>query len=262
MPANTFLAPEERLKFAIGNVKLPNNIATFSIPSGHSCPGAKDCLAKADKHKGKIQDGPVSKYRCFSASQEAVFKTCRDARWHNFDILKVLKTPDDIAKRILMSMYYLSFPPIKYVRIHVGGDFYSQNYFDAWVRVAEVRSDLIFYAYTKSVNFWADFVVTRDLQLPSNFRLTASRGGKFDHLIDRHGFNEVVVVSHPDEAKAMEVQVDHDDSHAYNGVKKFALVLHGAQPKGSDASAATSRMRKEGVKFGYSRPKPLNKKTS
>jgi len=215
------------------------------------------CMARADRKTGKITDGANIKFRCFSASQEATYKTCREARWHNFEILRKLKTVDDIAAVILTSMAHLSFPPIKYVRIHVGGDFYSQTYFDAWVRVAEVRQDLIFYAYTKSVHFWADRAITRALDIPGNLRLTASRGGKYDHLISKYGFNEVMVVSHPDEAIVAGLEVDHDDSHAYGGVKKFALVLHGAQPIGSDASKATKQMRQEGVRFGYGKLKPV-----
>ena len=30
---------------------------TFSLPSGYSCPGASECLSKADKDTGKITDG-------------------------------------------------------------------------------------------------------------------------------------------------------------------------------------------------------------
>ena len=52
------------LKFNFGgNAKLSKEIVTFSLPSGYSCPGAKDCLAKADRETGKIIDGKHQKFR-------------------------------------------------------------------------------------------------------------------------------------------------------------------------------------------------------
>ena len=86
--------------------------------------------------------------------------------------------------------------------------------------------------------------------------LTASRGGEEDHLIDKHNLREAIVVMHPDEAKALGLELDHDDSLARDpSVTKFALLIHGTQPTGSDASDALKRMRKEGIKFSYSSKK-------
>ena len=41
-------------------------------------------------------------------------------------------------------------------RIHVAGDFFNQKYFRAWQYVAEWNPDRLFYAYTKSLNYWLD----------------------------------------------------------------------------------------------------------
>ena len=50
----------------------PNrSIWSFNLPSGFSCPGANECLSKSDQRTGKITDGKDTKYRCFSASDEA-----------------------------------------------------------------------------------------------------------------------------------------------------------------------------------------------
>lgn len=67
------------------------------------------------------------------------------------------------------------------VRIHDSGDFFSQDYLDAWIGIAQRTPDVLFYAYTKEVtlmarNAWA---------LPANFRYCLSMGGKQDHLIDK-----------------------------------------------------------------------------
>jgi hypothetical protein len=40
------------------------------------------------------------------------------------------------------------------VRLHVSGDFFSDNYFLAWMDVAEVRPEILFYTYTKSLPIW------------------------------------------------------------------------------------------------------------
>lgn len=133
------------------------------------------------------------------------------------------------------------------VRVHVSGDFYIQEYFDAWLQIAKDNPDTVFYAYTKSLKFW----IARLSTIPDNLRLTASRGGNFDHLIEKYNLPEVQVVFHPSEAGILEI--DHDDSHAWDPDRtKFALLLHGTQPKGSKAAEAKKVLQAEGHK-GYSR---------
>jgi len=87
-----------------------------------------------------------------------------------------------------------------------------------------------------------------------NLVLTASRGGKYDRLIKQHNLREAVIVFSEEEAKQKKLTIDHDDSHAMQSGKSFALLLHGAQPAGSVASKALSALRKKGIK-GYSRSK-------
>lgn len=240
------------LKFNLGgNAKLSKEIVTFSLPSGYSCPGASECLAKVDTKTGKIIDGKNQKFRCFSAVSE-LRPAVRAQRWHNFLLLKAAKT-----KEAMRDLIVASFPRgAKIVRIHVGGDFYCQDYFDAWVEVAKRFYNCVFYAYTKSI----PFVKGHKEPLPDNFRITLSKGGKFDHLIDelditddeegaQYGIAEVL--GHPEEAEVKGLEVDHDDSHAIAGKQHFALLLHSQQPAGSDAAEKIKRMRKDGVKFSY-----------
>ena len=42
------------LKFSKGNAKLDGKIFSVSLPAGHSCPFANECLSKVDKDNGKI----------------------------------------------------------------------------------------------------------------------------------------------------------------------------------------------------------------
>lgn len=41
-----------------------------------------------------------------------------------------------------------------------------------------------------------------------------------------------------EEALALGLELDHDDSHAYNGEESFALLIHGQQRSGTAAHAA------------------------
>lgn len=230
------------LKFGKGNAKLSKDIYTFSLPAGHSCPFAFECKASADRSTGKIKDGKDQVFRCFAASQEALYTNTRTARWHNYDLLRKLKTVDKMSTLIVDSL------PLKanIVRVHVSGDFFSQVYFDAWMAVARIFSKKKFYAYTKSIPYWLE---RRDT-IPKNFNLTSSKGGKTDALIDLNKLKYAKVVMSEEEAGKLEI--DHDDSHAYDGKNSFGLLIHGTQKKGSKAAVALSQLKKKGIK-GYSK---------
>lgn len=233
-----------KLKFTKGNAKLDKSIYILSLPAGFSCKGALKCLSTANRKTGKIKDGKHTEFRCYAASQEAMYPSVRESRWKNFDLLKKAKTKKDIEKLILESLP----KDAKIVRLHSSGDFYSQDYFDAWLSVAKQKPDVIFYAYTKSLNYWEKMIN----EIPSNFKLTASEGGKNDNLITKLGFKFATVVFSEDEAKKLKLEIDHDDTHAYNGDKSFALLLHGVQKANSEASKALSLLKKNGM-GGYSR---------
>lgn len=228
-----------------GNAKLEKKISTFSLPAGFSCPGALECLSRADPDTGKISDGKHTKFRCFAAAAEAMYPAVRAARWHNLNALTGAGSSEAMADLIIRS-----FPKsLVTLRVHVSGDYFSQAYFDAWVTAAARTPNVEFYSYTKSLKFW----VTRLPEIPKNLRLVASWGGKNDDLIKAHNLPNAVVVYHPEEAEALGLQIDHDDGYARDhSVKEFALLLHGSQPKDTPAQAAIQRMKKEGVKFAYS----------
>jgi len=106
-----------------------------------------------------------------------------------------------------------------------------------------------FYAYTKSFRFWVKNIEI----VPENFHITASRGSKDDSLIEKYDLKNVEIVFSEEEAIAKGIEIDHDDSHCWDkNCKKFALLIHGAQPAGSEASKAVSKLRKEGI-MGYQR---------
>ena len=219
-------------------------IVSLDISSGWSCPFANDCLSKVHiiNSKRKIKDGPKTKFRCFSASQEALFPPVYEARKHNYDLLRS-------TNFVGMSKMISEAIPKKtgIIRIHVGGDFFNQDYFDSWLAVAKSHPHILFYAYTKSLTYWIKRRANRDI--PKNFILTASRGGRLDHLIKPKRLREAIVVFSENEANRLNLDIDHDDSHAANpAIKKqnFALLIHGIQPKGSEASQALSALKRKG----------------
>ena len=206
---------------------------SFDLISGWSCPQAKDCLSKVVQigDKRTIKDGKDCQFRCFSASQEVVFPSAYNKRKANFDAM-----PHNLG----------------ICRIHVAGDFFNQDYFRAWHLVAEWHPDRLFYAYTKSLSWWVE---DRD-HLPDNLVLTASRGGRQDHMIDQHNLRESKVVFSEAQAEALGYEIDHTDEHAAIPEirdESFALLIHGVQPKGSEASQAIKELKKSKTKFSYSR---------
>lgn len=231
------------LKFQQGNAKLGKNIFTFSLPAGHACPFANECLSKADKLTGKLTDGPNTQFRCFAASAEAVYPNVRLARWHNFDLLKKLN-PVKAADLILASL------PKKAntVRIHVSGDFFNEAYFLAWLQVAWLRPNVLFYAYTKSLIYWVNNIK----EIPNNFILNASEGGKLDAQISEHGLKFAKVVYSPEQAEELGLLIDQTDEAAYKTKESFALLIHGQQPKGSKASQSIKDLKARNIKYSYS----------
>jgi hypothetical protein len=237
------------LRFGFGNAKLIETIATFSLPSGFTCPCANECLSKANRETGKITDGPENKFRCFSASQEAVFPSLRASRWTNFDLLKECKTLTGMVDLISDSLEPIAHKIAK-VRVHVAGDFFSDTYFQAWMNIAKMYPHLIFYGYTKRVGL----LVKYKKELPTNFRFVASWGGKEDRLIKRHKIKSAKVVFTEAEAAALGLELDHADDHAYStDTKSFALLLHGTQPKGTPANEAWQVIKKAGKGYNMAR---------
>lgn len=237
----------QKLSFSKGNAKLGRAIHTFSLPSGHTCPGARDCLAKVPRLGGQLQDGKATVFRCFAASQEAMYPSVRQSRWNNFDLLRGLSS-EQMTELILASLP----SDAQIVRVHVAGDFFSQAYFCAWMRAAAQRPEVLFYAYTKSVKTW---LANREV-VPSNFKLTASEGGTHDHLIKEHQLKHATVVFSPEQAERLGLAIDHDDSLAYGQDGSFALLLHGTQPKGSEAAKSLSALKAQGH-TGYSAKKAV-----
>ena len=242
------LAEVESLKKYLEGKK----VYSFDLLSGYSCPFAKECLSKAvEDSQGKrtIKDGPDTKFRCFSASQEVQYTGVYNRRKNNLDNLRGFDTLE-LVKEILAAMP----KDLGVCRIHVAGDFFNEKYFLAWLTIAKMFPQKLIYAYTKSLKYWVN---NRELvdSLP-NFILTASYGGRDDAMIAEHSLRASKVVFSESEAESLGLTIDHDDSHAADPELKnqdFALLIHGTQPKDTEASKALQLLRKNKVKHSYSR---------
>lgn len=247
------------LKFGDANSKLRelekltgHRIGTFSIPAGRTCPGALTCKAwvRADPVTGqrKLIDGPKAETRCFAANDEATYPQTFRARRHNLELLRKAKTADRIADLIVASI------PKKYsaIRWHVSGDFYSRAYMLGMFRAFERMPERRAWFYTKSLPVLADLADRK----PPNVSVSASLGGKFDALAFEHGMRTASIVLDP---SATDLPIDHDDRHALEpntgqlGGTSFGLLIHGTQQPGTKGSQALIKLRREGIKTGYSR---------
>lgn len=246
----------ELLKFQQGNSKLPKEVWTFSLPAGWTCPGAHGCLAKANPENGTITDGKDAEVRCHMASAEARFPSVREHHWHNFQLLQGLNQKE-MTELILLSLSDLA----GIVRPMTSGDFFSQEFFDAWLDVARARPWTRFYFYTKSIKFWVRRIAAvGDGHTPGfllNVVPTASILGRYDKLALKHGLRTARIVYTKEAAHRLGLLIDHDDRMAMFHGPDFALLLHGTQPSGSEASAALSELKKQGWNGYRDKRKPL-----
>ena len=163
----------------------------WNLPTGHTCPFADDCLVKVDRDSGKFLNRSKT-YRCYAANAER-FPGVRNSRWVNFENAK---------KGIIPKLPSTA----KAVRIHASGDFFSQAYFDLWLQFCRDNSEVEFWAYTKSLNYW----VSRLNQIPSNLVLTASYGGRQDELIKTYNLKHAIVIPNKDAAIGMPIDINDD----------------------------------------------------
>ena len=227
-------------------------IYSLDLLSGWSCPFANECLSKAVtvdySGKRKVVDGPNTKFRCFSASQEAQYTNVYNSRSHNLRQLSEHPRNDWHMSDLLRD----SMPAnLGICRIHVAGDFFNRDYMLAWYYDASINTSTLFYAYTKSLRFWV-CAITK-LPILENFVLTASYGGRYDYMIDQFHLRSAKVVFSEAEANKLGLEIDHDDSHAANPAWRktdFALLIHGTQPPGSEAATALKELKGKG---SYSR---------
>ena len=185
----------------------------FNLPTGWTCPFAKECLVKVNRDSGKFSKH-IGEYYCYASKPER-FPGVRNHRWRNFEY--VSKGGPVVVP-----------PKAKAVRIHSSGDFFNQAYFDHWLEIARTNPGVEFWAYTKSLPYW----INRLDSIPGNLILTASYGGKHDHLIEHYGLKNVIVYKNPKEVPKHR-PIDTNDDYARMSCVNFALLDNSKIPKKS-----------------------------
>lgn len=239
-------------QFGAGNSKLPDSTLTFALPSGFTCPGALRCLATADRHSGKLSDGPKQEFRCYEASIESLRPNVRAARWRNYELIRHLDS-EPMAELLLAGIAARRDHKSTHVRWFTGGDCFSAALRDAIFRVCFFTPELTHYYYTKNLPLLAPSP-SQLINLPPNLKVTASWGGKWDHLLEVPGlFPRTARVAHTrQEAEALGLAIDFDDRLAWaEQPSHFCHLTHGSQPAGSPARLALNARRRSGDFTGY-----------
>ena len=98
---------------------------------------------------------------CYALKAERNYPDCKPCRERNLDATKTAGFIPNMIELIEETIKRPSYKNGKkiVVRIHESGDFYSQEYFNKWLAIANHFKDnkkLVFVAYTKSINFVHD----------------------------------------------------------------------------------------------------------
>ena len=190
-------------------------VVSFTLPAGGyevdnksyiTCPGADACLAL-----------------CYARQGTFLFKGSKRVRIDNHQLLLtthathglqgVIDILDEAVKKVTKT--------VAVIRLHDSGDFFKKWYVEAWVEVIKRHPNILFYAYTKS------FPMFKGIDLPSNFRVTYSFGGKWDNKID--GPNSRIFPTLDDRIKAGYVDGNDSDMPAILGEHNIGLVYHGVK---------------------------------
>jgi hypothetical protein len=248
------------LGFSNSNTKL--EWPYFSLPAGYTCPFATVCKNFAAKPGTKFSDGKSIKkgkeaeMLCYAARQQAQYKDANKKVFTNLRLITDASKKggaEGMAQLIIKSLKYHGLENSKVFRIHESGDFFSNDYFKAWIMVANELPGILFYAYTTSIQYW----ISNKNSIPSNFKLIASMDKNNANFILDNGLRFSTVVYSPEQAADLGLKIDVDDSLAWGSDDNFALLLHGQQHKGSEAAEALKANKKAGV---YDKIKALYKK--
>lgn len=197
--------------------QLGKRFASFSLPARKTCPGVKDCLAY-----------------CYAQTGTFNWNSVKNALVTNFQALVADGMSNDAHMFTqLWWMIYHHRKTIDVIRVHPSGDFFNLAYFTAWMNVARAFPHIQFYAYTKSLRIVKQYIDAGN-SIPSNFRLIASRGGRYDELIDELGLPVCNVIT----SVEMYQQYAHlpwndEEREAAFGKGSFNIALHGRFKKGT-----------------------------
>ncbi len=201
------------------------NVVQLDLPAGFTCPMAHLCQAFADRNTGAQTKGKDSQFVCYASKAESAFPTVRLMRWKNLEILENARRTGGVQG--MVDALESSFPKTaRIVRIHSSGDIYNGEYWQALKTLASNHPGVVFFAYTKILDY------VRDVTKPSNLRMIYSFGGRQDNRLTEDVPVCRVVTSYAEaESLGLDVICDNDDNdyQDYDYIvqgKSFALLVH------------------------------------
>jgi hypothetical protein len=99
---------------------------------------------------------------------------------HQRNLKMIIDTPQSWEQQMATELQHKRYQG-KWVRLHDSGDFFSDAYLAAWLRLVRGAPLVRFYCYTKAV---ARFRRLVEPDAPDNLKWCYSLGGTEDHLID------------------------------------------------------------------------------
>lgn len=182
-------------KMRVMNFSLP---AYKTITGKTVCPFAKDCV----------------KY-CYAQKGNYTFPSVIKGLNNRYELSK---TDEFVPK--MNATIILERPT--HVRIHDSGDFYSPQYLNKWISIANDNKEVIFYAYTKSIKFFID-----GLKLPKNLKIIFSEGSKTDNLINTAKHRHARIFKSKELLNAAGyIDASDNDLKAITDNKRVGLVYH------------------------------------
>lgn len=193
------------LKWSTGNEKLKKlDTISFNLPAFRSADGFKVC-PKAG----------ACATLCYARQGRYIMPNVAASRESN-----LIKVRGDLTIFVREATEDLGNIRNKIVRVHDSGDFFSQEYMDAWFQIARLFPKKRFYAYTKSLHL-------DRVNKPKNFQIIQSVGGLLDDKINKRSSHSRIFATVSDRKKAGYVNGNKDDGPAIRGEQKIGLVYHG-----------------------------------
>jgi len=186
---------------SLHNSKLAiDDIAGFYIPPVITCPSCDQCSRE-----------------CYFKKIMARYPSTSSKAYNNLELTKSDMFVDIVSANIIATQP-------KYLRIHVGGDFYSCGYLDKWITIARKFPEVKFYCYTKEVSLFGML----KKRIPFNFVYCFSYGGKEDAKIDPNTDKHCHIFSSLEEMKrAGYVSADESDLVLFD-YNRIGLVYRGS----------------------------------
>jgi len=190
-------------------------VVNFGIPA------YKDAQGKVTCPFANVEDVTSPCHMCYARKGAYIWPTAKNAYQWRYEQTKLDSFVDDMVRDIVRTK-------AKFVRVHDSGDYYSREYINKWLAIANALPDVRFYSYTKSVRLWKAVIDAG--MMPDNYDIIFSQGSKEDAYVDvnvdRHA---KVFPTYEDMNIAGYVDAMDEDVQAtkwFNPSNKVGLVVH------------------------------------